>query len=1039
MKKSNGFSLLTGGMLLLLAGSVLSAPGFTPNSQPSGWLSTPVVTLFNVSSGEEHFYYLDFRKGSWRGDVIARDISSVARIETTGPWDNLDPTVTTAGALLDATDFNTGRKIATRNAAFRWGNLTADQKTALISENHLKFIRGDRSNEEPKGKSFRQRKSVLGDVMHSNIYFWDHGASQSLYVGANDGMLHAFDASTGAENWAYIPSMVIPNLALLAAKPYVHTYFVDGPISIANVDDSGTTRTILVGALGAGGKGLYALDISNPTAADEAGVAGKALWEITASGSFANLGYTYGTPLITRLNNGTPVVIFGNGYVNSGNGHAVLYIVHALTGALISAIDTGSGSLDSPNGLSSPTLYDADQDPTKPGRPEYVYAGDIDGNLWKFDLSDYSSSLVFTTNPVQAITTAPVVHEHPLGGPMVVFATGRILTTGDKLDDSEHYVYGIWDEAPGNNDTLLEQTLTASTHGAMDVRTVSGNVPDWTDGSGNHFGWKVALQAGERVVGEKPFYNNGRIYFLATNPTMGTGANWLHELLFMTGGSPLWPIFDLNEDGEFTSADLADNGGVPVAKFLGSGVYSQPRLVDGAGLTTTLYSFHPDLPIIDDIPTDPDDPGVSGGHFDFDIYYPVLSSARTQTVIRPNNDDVELVHNYCAKSSDVDKKLDGEFQGCTENASAGYDYLTDFDTGAECDGKDTYYQTLHCNTVTVSEETRAPYKKWKHVHEYDDKFDVTGVNMLNASLTDFNLVNAIPDTNTEFKVLVMNQYLNPAAQLSVGGADFESVKTYGGLASTNDPAEVLANQRTYTRASVNTLIYNLPLDAFKSKDWWGDGSVVRAGLIPTQTGCVNGVDTDGVVNTPGKHGERYNGALTIQLIKPDTPAGKIEKAGPDLSYGWRVKTEDHTQYVLAEYTSFWHHPNGKCYDDDDWVPDPPQDFDSNGGGGDPAPGSADPRNGQFGTAIVATETTVSNDGSVTTTKATYVDGTEWLKIVTVNADGTVTVYQKFRDETEETVTYYKEGGEASFTDPNTGSPIELMNPDEGRQTWVERY
>ena len=1049
MQTMTKLKLLTGALLLVAGQVAQAAPIFTPNSQPTGWVSTPVVTFFDVSSGTESFFHVDFRKSTWAGNIIAKDINSTARVQSTGPWDEVDPTLATAGSLLDAVNFNTGRKIATKGRAFRWGSLTEGQKDDLGSEKLLNFIRGDRANEEPNGESYYQRASVLGDILHSNIYFWDYGNSQSLYVGANDGMLHSFDAKTGAENFAYIPSMLIPNLSKLAEKTYVHTYFVDGPITIANVEVSGSVKTILVGALGAGGKGIYALDVTSPAAADEAAVAAKALWEIDATGSFANLGYTYGTPVFARLNSGTAAVIFGNGYVNGGNGRAYLYVVNANTGALISAIDTGSGSQASPNGLSSPTLYDVEGD----GKPEFAYAGDIDGNMWKFDLKLNTVSKLFTTSPVQAITTAPVVHAQPLGGQMVAFVTGRVLTTGDKLDDSVHYAYGIWDGAPVNNNALLTQTLASSTFThdgeVMNVRSVSNNVPKWNSGSGNHKGWKVALSAGERAVGEKPFYNAGRLYFLATNPTVGTGENWLVELVHLTGGSPPGPIFDLNEDGAFTSADLAANGKVPVAKFLGSGVFSQPRLVDGDNLTTTLYAFHPDLPISQGVPIDPDDPGVSGGHFDFDIYYYDYDDADSKTITTPNYDDFEIINNVvCEKSKDVDKHLDEDYDGCEDNASDGYTFLSEYSPGAICKddkkaNKIKYWQTLTCNTSTTETFVSAPYQKYKHEHEYDDKYDVTGVNMLNASLTDFNLINALPDATTEFKILVMNQYLNPAAKLSVGGAEYVGVKSYEGLASNTNATSLLSGLPTYSRATVSTLIFNLPLDAFKSKDWWGNGSQLRAGLIPTQTGCVNGVEDDGESKTPGPNGERFNGALTIQLIKPDTPPGQIELNGPNVSYGWRVKEAQFIKYVLAEYTAFWHHPNKHCYDDSDWVPDPPEDFDSDDKTKEPAPGSADPKDGIFGFAIVQSSTTTSVDGLVTTTVATYSDGTTWTKVVTVDDEGNiVSIYQIFRDGTEDTYIPGEEGdgGEAGFVDPNTGSPIELKAVEnEGRQTWRETY
>jgi hypothetical protein len=200
---------------------------------------------------------------------------------------------------------------------------------------------------------------------------------------------------------------------------------------------------------------------------------------------------------------------------------------------------------------------------------------------------------------------------------------------------------------------------------------------------------------------------------------------------------------------------------------------------------------------------------------------------------------------------------------------------------------------------------------------------------------------------------------------------------------------------------------------------------------------VNKVETDGEQDPPGKNGERFNGSFTIQLIKSTTPANALELNGPDVRYGWRVKAGVFKQYVLAEYTAFWHHPNGACYHDDDWIPDPPEDFDGAGKSETPAPGSADPKGGTFGIgfAIIDQEVVVSNGGLTTTTTITYNDGSTHIRTETQNDDGSTTIHQIFRDGTEETVTITEgRGGDAGFIDPNTGSPIE-GGEDEGRQSW----
>jgi len=670
------------------------------------------------------------------------------------------------------------------------------------------------------------------------------------------------------------------------------------------------------------------------------------------------------------------------------------------------------------------------------GIADYAYAGDLDGNMWKFDLASKTATKLFTTSPAQAITVPPVIQRHPLGGAMVTFATGRILTSGDKEDTSTHYVYGIWDGAPDSNSQMLSQTLSGSLYSSVGVRTATSNAPDWT----SHMGWKVALPAGERVVGEAPFSNAGRYYFLSTNPTVAGGENWINELVITTGGSPYSPIFDLNEDGDLTDADLADNDGIPVAKFLGDGIFSQPRLVNGDGLTSTLYVFHPDLPIENGIPTPPPDPGVSAGHFDFDIFY--YGDTETEMMTLPTETSESVL--ICKKTKDVSKHLDEEAKICEENASTGYVWLSDYITGAVCkdnkkESKREYWQDITCNTTYTGLITSSDYMNEKHVHEYDDKYDVTGVNMLNPSLPNFNLANAVEDPTTRFKILVMNQYLNPAVFLSVGGSPYESVKTYGNLATETNASTLLDGLQWYSRETITTFVYNLPLDAFKNKDWWNDGGTSRAGLIPTQTGCVNKVETSGADKTPGKNGERFNGAIAFQLIKPATSAEQIELNGPNVSYGWRVKAEFFKAQVLAEFVSFWHHPNKLCYDDNDWIPDPPEDFDSDGKTEEPALGSADPRDGAFGEGLVVISeiVAVSVDGLVTTTVTTYSDNSTYIKTETENDDGSITIYQKFRDGTEETVVSYTgRGGKASYIDPNTGSPIERTAVEQtGRMSW----
>ncbi|MDX1654704.1 MAG: PilC/PilY family type IV pilus protein, partial [Candidatus Competibacteraceae bacterium] len=481
------FRIIAALAVVLFLVPAFGADPFVPGPQPTGWMARPTLTDADLSSGSERYFRGTYRMSSWNGDIQAHPVGADGVVQATDfshSW--------SAASLLDAQHYDTDRKIVTLNGAtgvpFRWASLAADQRSALGSEAILNYVRGDRSNEAPNGARWRVRRGVLGDIIHSTLYYWRHqGGVERLYVGANDGMLHVLDAQTGQEVFAYVPSMLLPNLDLLTENPYEHTAFVDGPLTMARVNLAGGTRTILVGALGAGGRGLFALDVTDPSPASEAAAAGKILWEITASGDFANLGYSYGTPRIARLNNGAAAVIVGNGYLNQGSGRSTLLVVDLATGARIAEIDTLSGNSSSPAGLSTPTLVDSDGN----GTADYAYAGDIDGKLWKFDLTGFTATRLYTTSPAQAITVAPVVRSHPQGGYMVAFATGRILTDADLTDGSIHYVYGIWDGAPSANSTLLIQTLSETSFAGERMRTVTADLPQWEHGG--HRGWQVAL------------------------------------------------------------------------------------------------------------------------------------------------------------------------------------------------------------------------------------------------------------------------------------------------------------------------------------------------------------------------------------------------------------------------------------------------------------------------------------------------------------------------------------------------------------------
>ena len=198
-----------------------------------------------------------------------------------------------------------------------------------------------------------------------------------LYGAANDGMLHAFDATNGSEMWAFVPSFVMPNMFQLADNNYRdnHKFFVDGSPVVGDIYTGSAWKTILVGGLNSGGRGYYALDITDPD--NPVG-----LWEFTN----ANMGLTYGNPVITKRADGTWVVTVASGLNNtSGDGQGHLYQINAVTGALLSSLSTGAGTSGTPSGLAKINAWVDDPSNNTAKR---FYGGDMLGNLWRFDFDD---------------------------------------------------------------------------------------------------------------------------------------------------------------------------------------------------------------------------------------------------------------------------------------------------------------------------------------------------------------------------------------------------------------------------------------------------------------------------------------------------------------------------------------------------------------------------------------------------------------------------------------------------------------------------
>ena len=320
---------------------------FALDDQPIASIGALEFSAFDLSRGGAVAFRGDYIRATWDGDLVAYDMAANGAAAV--KW--------RARTRLATAAWDTGRKIVTSSASgsgvgLRWNGspaLTTAQQAALGDATEgpkvLAYLRGDATHERTPtnpGGSYRQRFSKIGAVVHARPYYHDHGvdtagnATARVYVGANDGMLHAFDAGTGNEVFAYVPSMLFGKLRdLTIASSTTFRYYVDGLLAVAPVTVGSTTRTMLIGGLGSGAKGLYGLDVSNPTPADEAAAAAMAKFEITeASTGFANLGNVFGAPQIVKLNNGATVALVPNG-VNSSAGVASLFVINPTTGALV--------------------------------------------------------------------------------------------------------------------------------------------------------------------------------------------------------------------------------------------------------------------------------------------------------------------------------------------------------------------------------------------------------------------------------------------------------------------------------------------------------------------------------------------------------------------------------------------------------------------------------------------------------------------------------------------------------------------------------
>lgn len=534
-------------------------------------------------------YQAQFNSEDWSGNLYAYEFDAGGNLKPVPKYCTTDVVVAGATACTGhMPTSSTGRTVYVNNGgilkALDWDNLTSDQQKGLTlkseltdttnAKKRLGWLAGDATDETTNtGGTLRSRgvgtkRNILGDIVNSSpVYVGEKnfryeslsGTAGTTYkafveakktkpkyivVGSNDGMVHAFNATTMEEAFAFIPTSAFkreaasdedtkltrlsnPNYG--ANLTYSHSYIVDGPIAYGDVYINNDWRRVIVGTAGAGSRSVYALDVTNSTP--------SVLFELNET-DYPELGYVMGKPIIAPMKNGRWAVIFGNGSDSTKASH--LFVIDLLApkdSSYSKAISAGEGV-----GLSAPALLS-----NVTGQATIVYAGDLSGNMWRFNLDDSSitnwvkaykvfkaqAGVQVASSDLQPITAAPTLGLNAQKDykTMIYFGTGKYHDTGDGgVNIPIQSFYGVLDNgAEVSRSSLLQKTLT-TTMGVAPTRTVSTTNPTWATQNGWYFDFDAA---GERVT-TKPLLLFDKLIFATLIPTTAQcdagGASWLMEV-----------------------------------------------------------------------------------------------------------------------------------------------------------------------------------------------------------------------------------------------------------------------------------------------------------------------------------------------------------------------------------------------------------------------------------------------------------------------------------------------------------------------------
>lgn len=496
------------------------------------------VSAVNLSRSDGKAYIGFYNQRGWTGDLEQRTINPAdGSIASTNLWQ--------AATRLNSNAW-TGRVIFTASGGvgvpFDNANVgaTVNPDTTAFPDSNVvvNYLRGSRTGE---GDTVRLRSSLMGPIVNSAPVLAPL-AQQTVYVASGEGMLHAINTTNGDERWAFVPPEMLVEMGKSAQRGWAYRTLLDGSPVLGTMQ-SGTR--MLVAGLGAAGRAYYALDVSAPTTATtEALAKTQYKWSFPVTTTDRNnMGYPAGKPVFTRVNLGgtvTDVVLLTSGYDNGqtiGDGKGRLWMLNAVTGSVLKTFVTADGTAGTGEaGLAHiSAFHDAD------GTTRYAYAGDLLGNLWRFDLQSTDTGEIAPTKlavlkdgsgNTQPVTSAPELTKVN-GKRVVLIGTGRMLDIGDFGGTTQRSIYVIADD--GTTHSNARTGLTAKTYARGSNPEVTGSSPNWDTGHG----WYMDLPAGEEI-NTNPSVAYGMFVFV-TNKNGASNCSQQSYLFYLdikTGGVP---------------------------------------------------------------------------------------------------------------------------------------------------------------------------------------------------------------------------------------------------------------------------------------------------------------------------------------------------------------------------------------------------------------------------------------------------------------------------------------------------------------------